>query len=77
MLLPFLLEPLRVGAGLEDLQDQSVKVQPPPTLLAVDRVIVLDWVVADIHSPDLPWIQVRNMLKTGNEAGVGSGKCVL
>lgn len=75
--LPFLLEPLRAGAELEDLQDQSVEVKPPPTLLAVDRVIFLDWVVADIHSPDLPWIEVRNMLKTGNEAGEGSGECVL
>lgn len=30
-----LVEPLRVGAGLEDLQDQTVKMHPLPTLLAV------------------------------------------
>lgn len=29
------MEPLRVGAGLEDLQDQTVKMHPLPTLLAV------------------------------------------
>lgn len=52
--LPFLLEPLRVGAGLEDLQDQSVKVQPPPTIPAADRRLFLGWVVVDIHSPHLP-----------------------
>lgn len=40
--LPFLLEPLRVGAGLEDLQEQSVNVQPPPTVLAVSRGLFLD-----------------------------------
>lgn len=30
------MEPLRVGAGLEDLQDQAAKMHSFPTLLAVD-----------------------------------------
>lgn len=36
-----LVEPLRVGAGLEDLQDQAVKMHPPPRLLAVDIELFL------------------------------------
>lgn len=43
-----LVEPLRVGAGPEDLQDQAVKMQPPPTLLALDAGLFLDGEVADI-----------------------------
>lgn len=44
-----LMEQLRAGAGLENLQDQDVKMYPPLTLLGVDTGVFLGWEVADIN----------------------------